>query len=79
MNGVSFLHPRTPLKLADYFQLSDVFEPGFLPASPVDDVPRLGISVIDANYHDFVHIVFQNLLDSLQTWHSDGYNFFVVG
>lgn len=79
VNGISFLHPRTPLKLADYFHLSDVFEPGVVPDALVDDLPRLGVSVIDTKYRDFVHVVFQNPLDSLQTWHSDGYSFFVVG
>lgn len=79
VNGVSFVHPDTPLKLADYFNISGVFEPGLVPDAPVLTPPRVGVSVIDAMYHDYVHIVFQNLRPSLQTWHSDGYNFFVVG
>lgn len=79
VNGVSFVHPDTPLKLADYFNISGVFEPGFLPYAPLLTPPRLGVSVIDTKYHDYVHIVFQNLRSLLQIWHSDGYNFFVVG
>ncbi|KAL2503971.1 SKU5 similar 18 [Abeliophyllum distichum] len=80
VNGVSFVHPDTPLKLADYFQLPNVFKPGIIPDAPFDcPPPRLGTSVIDTEYHDYVHVVFQNPLLSLQTWHSDGYNFFVVG
>ncbi|CAK9178410.1 unnamed protein product [Ilex paraguariensis] len=79
VNGVSFVHPDTPLKLADYFMLSDVFETGIISDTPQKDLPGLGTSVIDAQYHDFLHIIFQNPLPSLQTWHADGYNLFVVG
>ncbi|KAL5845306.1 hypothetical protein ACOSQ4_011264 [Xanthoceras sorbifolium] len=79
INGVSFVHPDTPLKLADYFQLDDEFMSVIFPDSPVDSLPTLGTSVIDANYHDFVHIVFVNPLQDVQTWHIDGYNFFIVG
>lgn len=79
VNGVSFVHPETPLKLDDHYKLSNVFELGIIPDAPLIGLPLLGVSVIDANYHDFVHVVFQNPLLSLQTWHSDGYNFFVVG
>ncbi|KAL4650199.1 hypothetical protein ACB092_01G069700 [Castanea dentata] len=39
----------------------------------------LGTSVVDAMYHDYVHVVFQNPLQQIQSWHIDGYNFFVVG
>lgn len=81
VNGISFVHPDTPLKLADYFQLSGVFVPGTIPDTPpvYSSFPAFGTSVIDATYHDYVHIVFENPLPFLQTWHSDGYNFFVVG
>lgn len=80
INGVSFVHPNTPLKLADYFQISDVFQSGVIPDRPSErGISALGTSVIDANYRDFYHVVFQNPLPNLQTWHLDGYNFFVVG
>ncbi|KAF5740870.1 SKU5 similar 18 [Tripterygium wilfordii] len=73
VNGVSFVHPSTPLKLADYFQFT-------VPDTPLSaSNPLLGTSVIDAPYKDFFHIIFQNPLETLQTWHLDGYNFFVVG
>lgn len=79
VNGVSFLHPDTPLKLADYFQLADEFSSVVFPHSPVGNRPTMATSVIDANYRDFIHIVFVNPLRQIQTWHVDGYNFFVVG
>ncbi|KAK2660733.1 hypothetical protein Ddye_007266 [Dipteronia dyeriana] len=80
INRVSFVHPDTPLKLADYYQLNDEFTSVNFPDSPINgSIPTLGTSVIDANYRDFVHIVFVNPLQHVQTWHIDGYNFFVVG
>ncbi|KAM3710846.1 hypothetical protein ACB098_01G063700 [Castanea mollissima] len=70
INGVSFIQQDTPLKLADYFRLSDVFEPNIMFDTPNDNVLLvLGTSVVDAI------ILFQQI----QTWHLDGYNFFVVG
>ncbi|GFZ10434.1 SKU5 similar 18 [Actinidia rufa] len=79
VNGVSFHYPDTPLKLADYFQLKDVFEPGIIPNMPDFRFPSLGTSVIDVLYRDYVQVVFHNPMPFLQTWHADGYNFFVVG
>ncbi|OVA19648.1 Multicopper oxidase [Macleaya cordata] len=79
INGISFVNPDTPLKLADYFQLNDIIVPSLFPDRPDDRPPALGSSVIDARYRHFIHIVFQNTQPSLQTWHIDGYNFFVVG
>ncbi|XP_031475600.1 monocopper oxidase-like protein SKS1 [Nymphaea colorata] len=79
VNGVSFLHPDTPLKLADYFQIDDVFSPAAIPDVPDGRSPSSGTSVIDVPYRGYVHIVFQNSEDVIQSWHIDGYNFFVVG
>lgn len=80
INGVSFIQQDTPLKLADYFRISGVFEPNIMFHTPNDNVLLvLGTSVVDAMYHDYVHVVFQNPLQQIQTWHLDGYNFFVVG
>ncbi|KAH6820276.1 SKU5 similar 18 [Perilla frutescens var. hirtella] len=79
VNGVSFVHPDTPLKLAHYFNISGVFESRLFPDTPLLTPPRLGVSVIETKYRDYVHIVFQNTRLSPQTWHADGYNFFVVG
>lgn len=80
INGVSFVHPDTPLKLADYYRINQVFTPGIVPDMPDETrPPTLGTSVIDALYHDFLHVVLYNPLSQLQSWHLDGYSFFVVG
>lgn len=78
VNGVSFADAATPLKLADHLGVEGVFK-------VVSGRPErgkraaLGTAVIDARYRDFVQIVFENRLPSLQTWHLDGYSFFVAG
>ncbi|KAL4278742.1 hypothetical protein GQ457_03G038120 [Hibiscus cannabinus] len=80
INGVSFMHPDTPLKLLEYFQLNDIFEYNdVINDRPTATLPSSYTFVIDAHYRDFFHIVFQNPLIEVQTWHIDGYNFFVVG
>ncbi|ESQ27558.1 hypothetical protein EUTSA_v10018365mg [Eutrema salsugineum] len=79
VNGVSFVFPETPLKLVDHFQLKNTIVPDMFPTYPSNKTPSFGTSVVDIRYKDFVHIVFENPLDELQSWHIDGYNFFVVG
>ncbi|KAH1065809.1 hypothetical protein J1N35_030796 [Gossypium stocksii] len=74
INGISFMHSDTPLKLLDYFQLNE--ESKYAAAAAL---PSSATSVVDAFYRDFFHIVFQNPLLEVQSWHIDGYNFFVVG
>ncbi|XP_042464727.1 L-ascorbate oxidase homolog [Zingiber officinale] len=72
VNGVSFVLPDTPLKLADYFNISGVFT--------WDDVTTpMGTPVLRFNLHDFIEVVFQNTEKTIQTWHLDGYDFWVVG
>lgn len=79
INGVSFVYPDTPLKLADYFGIPGVFMAGEVPDEPSGRKPTLGTPVVDAGYKSFVEIIFQNNESSIQSWHLDGYNFFVVG
>ncbi|XP_020269063.1 L-ascorbate oxidase homolog isoform X1 [Asparagus officinalis] len=82
VNGVSFIGSETPLKLADYFNIPEVFNLGNIP-----DMPNSGNSggyslqpsVMPANFRDYVEIVFENDEDFVQSWHVDGYSFFVVG
>jgi hypothetical protein len=81
VNGVSFAGAATPLKLADRLGVEGVF--AVVSGTPVGrgrrKRPLLGTAVIDARYRDFVQIVFENRMASLQTWHLDGYSFFVAG
>uniref|UniRef100_A0A0C9QUB8 TSA: Wollemia nobilis Ref_Wollemi_Transcript_9311_853 transcribed RNA sequence n=1 Tax=Wollemia nobilis TaxID=56998 RepID=A0A0C9QUB8_9CONI len=80
VNGVSFIYPDTPLKLADYFQINNIFTLNGVPDSPTgQQAPGYGTPVIDAVNRAFVQIVFENPEDTIQTWHVDGYAFFIVG
>lgn len=79
VNSVSYVAPDTPLKLADYFQIPGVFYVGSIPTFPNGGNAYQQASVMGANFHEYVEIVFQNWEDSVQSWHIDGYSFFVVG
>ncbi|KAL5775326.1 hypothetical protein ACOSP7_012883 [Xanthoceras sorbifolium] len=79
INGVSFIPGDTPLKLADYFKIPGVFNLGSIPSNPNWGNAYLAASIMPANFRDFVEIVFQNWEDTVQSYHVDGYNFFVVG
>lgn len=80
VNGVSFVPPDTPLKLADYFKIPGVFSVGTIPTTPTwGNNAYLQTSVMGANFREYVEIVFQNWEDTVQSWHIDGYSFFVVG
>uniref|UniRef100_A0ACD5TFS7 Uncharacterized protein n=1 Tax=Avena sativa TaxID=4498 RepID=A0ACD5TFS7_AVESA len=77
VNGIAFANTGTPLKLADYFRVTGVFT--VVSGWPETRNPTLSTMAIDASYKDFVQIVFENRLPSLQTWHLDGYSFFIAG
>ncbi|XP_047942098.1 L-ascorbate oxidase homolog [Salvia hispanica] len=79
VNGVSYTSPDTPLKLADYFNIGGVYSIGSISERPNWGNAYLATSVIQANYRDYVEIVFQNWEKTVQSWHMDGYSFFVVG
>lgn len=79
INSVSFVPADTPLKLADYFKIPGVFTLGSMPTSPNWGNAYLQTSVMAANFREFVEIVFQNWEDTVQSYHIDGYSFFVVG
>ncbi|XP_075503419.1 L-ascorbate oxidase homolog isoform X1 [Primulina tabacum] len=80
VNGVSFIPADTPLKLADYFNIAGVFHVGSIPDYPtrVQQI-HINTSVMGADHRAFVEIVFENHEDIIQSWHLDGYSFFVVG
>ncbi|GLT29407.1 hypothetical protein SLA2020_042790 [Shorea laevis] len=79
VNSVSYVQPDTPLKLADYFKIPGVFNPGSMPTSPTWGNAYLQTSVMDSSFREFLEIVFQNWEDTVQSWHIDGYSFWVVG
>ncbi|KAL5778310.1 hypothetical protein ACOSP7_011236 [Xanthoceras sorbifolium] len=79
INSVSFIAPDTPMKLADYFKIGGVFRIGSISDNPTGGGIYLDTSVMGADYRAFVEIVFQNDEDILQSYHLDGYSFWVVG
>ncbi|KAJ4829102.1 hypothetical protein Tsubulata_033657 [Turnera subulata] len=79
VNSVSYVPADTPLKLADYFKIPGVFNLGSIPTSPTWGNAYLQTSVMNANFREFVEIIFQNWEDTVQSWHIAGNSFFVVG
>ncbi|XP_019086490.1 PREDICTED: L-ascorbate oxidase homolog [Camelina sativa] len=80
INGVSFVPSDTPLKLADYFKIKDVFKVGSIPDKPRrGGRMRLDTAVMGAQHNAFLEIVFQNREKIVQSYHLDGYNFWDVG
>jgi hypothetical protein len=79
VNSISYVDPATPLKLADWFNIPGVFDLNTIKEKPTLGPAILGTSVIGTTLHDFVEIVFQNNETTIQSWHLDGYSFYVVG
>jgi len=79
VNKVSFVPADTPLKLADHFMIEGVFKLGSIPDKNVGGPIHLETAVMAADFRDFVEIVFENKEGILQSWHLNGYSFFVVG
>ncbi|KAK1284098.1 hypothetical protein QJS10_CPB21g00972 [Acorus calamus] len=79
VNSVSFIPADTPLKVADFYQIQGVFSPGSIPDYPTGSGAYLQTSVMAANFRDYIEIVFENNEDTVESWHIDGYSFFVVG
>ncbi|CAM8893598.1 unnamed protein product [Rhodiola kirilowii] len=79
VNSVSYKQADTPLKLADHFNNPGVFSLNSIPSRPSYGGAYLQTSVMAADFRSFVEIVFQNWEDTVQSWHIDGYSFFVVG
>ncbi|GAB2260644.1 hypothetical protein Droror1_Dr00011499 [Drosera rotundifolia] len=79
VNSVSYIPADTPLKIADYFKIGGVFRVGSVPDNPTGGGIYLDTSVLGADYRAFIEIVFENTEDIVQSWHLNGYFFFVVG
>lgn len=80
VNSVSFVPTKsgTPLKLADYFKIGG-FTPGNIPDAPTGKGIYLDTSVLQTDYRTFIEIVFENKEGIVQSWHLNGYAFWVVG
>ncbi|GAB2279687.1 hypothetical protein Dimus_014329 [Dionaea muscipula] len=79
VNRVSYINPDTPLKLADYFNIPGIFSLNSIQTTPSDGSAYLATAVMPTNLHNFIEIVFQNDEYTMQSWHVDGYDFWVVG
>ncbi|ERN17406.1 hypothetical protein AMTRI_Chr02g215730 [Amborella trichopoda] len=79
VNSVSFIPADTPLKLADFYKIQGVFSLNSIPDRPSGSGGYLQTSVMAADFRAYVEIVFVNQEDVVQSWHLDGYSFFVVG
>ncbi|KAI8022751.1 hypothetical protein LOK49_LG03G03865 [Camellia lanceoleosa] len=79
VNSVSFVPADTPLKLADHFNIAGVYRINSIPDHPTGAKMHLDTSVMQADYRAFVEVVFENHENIVQSWHLDGYSFFVVG
>lgn len=77
-NGISFVNPDTPIRLADKFNVKGAYKLDF-PNKPLTRPLRLDRSIINATYKGFIEIVLQNNDTVPQSFHMDGYSFFVVG
>jgi FtsP/CotA-like multicopper oxidase with cupredoxin domain len=79
VNGVSYVNTNTPLKLADHFNITGVYRTNTIQDMPSGGSTSVATSVMPANLHDFIEVVFQNNDNKMQSWHLDGYDFWVVG
>ncbi|XP_027110489.1 monocopper oxidase-like protein SKS1 [Coffea eugenioides] len=77
-NGISFVKPETPFRLADAFNVKGAYKLDF-PSQPLDRPPKMDRSIINATYKGFIEIILQNNDTVAQSFHLDGYSFFVVG
>ncbi|CAN6454323.1 unnamed protein product [Victoria cruziana] len=79
VNSVSFIPADTPLKIADFYKIQGVFSLGSISDYPHGGGAYLQTSVMEADFRAYVEIIFQNYENTVQSWHIDGYSFFVVG
>ena len=82
VNKVSYVNPETPLKLADFYNIPGVYSVDSIQSVPATNngaTATIATSVIPNSLHDFIEVVFQNDENAIQSWHLDGYDFWVVG
>ncbi|CAA2976605.1 monocopper oxidase SKU5 [Olea europaea subsp. europaea] len=80
VNNVSYDTPTTPLKLADYYNNgTGVYKLDAFPIHSSLKAPVRGTFVVTGTHKNWLEIVFENDLNSIDSWHLDGFGFFVVG
>ncbi|CAH9139108.1 unnamed protein product [Cuscuta epithymum] len=78
VNKVSYVDPATPLKLADWLNITGVFNLNTVQDVPPPSAAVLGVGVFGCQLHDFTEIIFQNAENTLQSYHLDGHAFWPV-
>ncbi|WOL03881.1 hypothetical protein Cni_G12601 [Canna indica] len=82
LNGVSHVDAETPLKLAEYYGISEkVFKYNLISDVPSESESPILITpnVITVEFRTYVEIIFVNTEKVVQSYHLDGYSFFFVG
>ncbi|KAL5225579.1 hypothetical protein ABZP36_012218 [Zizania latifolia] len=79
LNGLSYSPPETPLRLADAYGVKGVYSLDFPERPPQGAPPKMSRSIINGTYRGFMELIFQNNHTKMQSYHMDGYAFFVVG
>ncbi|KAF7140241.1 hypothetical protein RHSIM_Rhsim06G0082700 [Rhododendron simsii] len=80
INNVSYLTPATPLKLADYsLNGSGMYPIDKFPVNFSNPVGVNGTFVVSGIHRGWLEIEFRNGLDVMDSWHLDGFSFYVVG
>ncbi|KAK9082688.1 hypothetical protein Scep_029159 [Stephania cephalantha] len=78
LNGISYIAPETPLKLAQQLNIPGVYKLDF-PNRIMNRPAKIDTSIINGTYRGFMEIILQNNDTTVQSYHLDGYAFFVVG
>ncbi|KAL3645214.1 Serine/threonine protein kinase [Castilleja foliolosa] len=77
-NGISFYKPDMPFRVADLHHVKGQYKVDF-PSKPLNRTPVMDRSLINATYKGFIEVILQNNDTVMQTFHVDGYSFFVAG
>lgn len=78
LNSISFINPGTPIRLADQDNVKGDYKLDF-PSRPLDRPPQADTSLLNATYKGYIEIILQNNDTVMQSFHVNGYSFFVVG
>ncbi|GMH18290.1 hypothetical protein Nepgr_020131 [Nepenthes gracilis] len=78
LNGISFHNPTTPIRLADLHNVKGDYKLDF-PDHRLRSRPRRDTSIINGTFKGFAEIVFQNNDTMIQSFHIDGFSYYVVG
>ncbi|KAJ9540131.1 hypothetical protein OSB04_026637 [Centaurea solstitialis] len=80
VNNVSYRVPNTALKLADYYNNgTGTYQLDAYSANSSNVVAIDGTFVVSGAHNGWLEIVFKNDLQVIDTWHLDGFGFYVVG